>query len=113
MFSTSTISNSSAKVESAKWAPSAWRRHFTQATKVTAEDLENYRAAIGNAKYPETVLWLARTGKLRPKVLADAAYTAWLKTENPKKVMCASDWTELFRMAYMPSHELFETPDTA
>ena len=89
---------------------SDWAGYFTLIGYTTAADLEKCRATVGN-RYPEMVLWLARAGKLRPKVLADAAYTAWLKTENPKTAMCGSDWADLFRLAYMPSHELFEVPD--
>jgi hypothetical protein len=86
-----------------------WLDYFSLNSYTTAADLEACRATIGT-RYPEMVLWLARRDKLRPKVLADAAYTAWLKTENPKKSMCGADWADLFRRAYMPSHELFQLP---
>lgn len=78
---------------------------------VTAAELEQFRAAVTTADYATTVLHLARDGRLRPKVLADAAYTAWLKSENPKKIMASSGWTELFRLSYKADHELFEVQD--
>jgi hypothetical protein len=88
-----------------------WLHRFDGQKLVTARDLEQFRSEAGATRYPEMVLWLARRNKLRPKVLADAAYCAWLETENPKKSMCGADWADLFRRAYMPSHELFEVPD--
>ncbi|UZX04024.1 hypothetical protein F8G81_16500 [Arthrobacter sp. CDRTa11] len=75
---------------------------------VTAAELERFRAGVTTAEYATTVLHLARAQRLRPKVLADAAYTAWLKSENPKKIMPGSSWTELFRLSYTADHELFE-----
>lgn len=87
---------------------SEWLDHFTSNEKATAADVETCREVIGNERYAEMVLWLARNNKLRPKVLADAAYTAWLKAENPKKAMCGSDWADLFRLSYLEGHELFE-----
>lgn len=109
-MSTSSVSNPSTNVEPANlWSPSAWCDHFDQASKVTAADLGRYRVAIDSGrypKYPAMVLWLARAGKLRPKVLIDAAYIAWLKTENPKRAMCADDWAEMFRLARRAQHEL-------
>ncbi|KQQ89451.1 hypothetical protein [Arthrobacter sp. Leaf137] len=78
---------------------------------VTAAELEEFRTVVTNDQYANTVLHLARAKRLRPKVLADAAYTAWLKSENPKKIMPASYWTELFRLAYQADHELFEVQD--
>lgn len=89
---------------------SEWLDRLAVRDKVTAADLEDCRAAVGN-RYPEMVLWLARAEKLRPKVLADAAYTAWLATENPKKSMPASDWADLFRLSYLAGHALFEVPE--
>jgi hypothetical protein len=89
---------------------SDWADYFALNGHTTATDLEKCRATIGN-RYPEMVLWLARAEKLRPKVLADATYTAWLKSENPKKDMSSSNWTELFRLAFMEGHILFEVPD--
>lgn len=80
-------------------------------TNVTAVELESFRAAVTNEQYASTVLRLARAGRLRPKVLADAAYMAWLKSENPKRVMAGSDWTELFRLSYLAGHALFEVQD--
>lgn len=104
----SILSQKSVEISSRSF--SDWRVEFDNKARVTTADLEKCRATVGN-RYPEMVLWLARAGKLRPKVLADATYTAWLKTENPKTAMCGSDWADLFRLAYMPSHELFEVPD--
>jgi hypothetical protein len=75
---------------------------------VTAAELEQFRAATSVEQYARTVLLLARSERLRPKVLADAAYTAWMKSENPKKVMASSEWAELFRLSYLPGHELFQ-----
>jgi hypothetical protein len=86
-----------------------WLDYFELNSYTTAADLETCRGAVGN-RYPEMVLWLARRDKLRPKVLADAAYKAWLKTENPKQSMCGADWADLFRLAYQPNHELFQVP---
>lgn len=90
---------------------SEWLDRFDGQQLVTAAELEEFRSEAGNTRYPEMVLWLARRDKLRPKVLADAAYTAWLKVENPKKSMCSSEWTDLFRRSYLAGHELFEAPD--
>jgi hypothetical protein len=87
-----------------------WLDLFDGQGSVTAADLERCRQDIGNTRYPEMVLWLARRNKLRPKVLADASYKAWLTTENPKTAMCGSEWAELFRLAYQPNHVLFEAP---
>jgi hypothetical protein len=78
---------------------------------VTAAELERFRAGVTIDQYAITVLHLARAERLRPKVLADAAYTAWLKSENPKRVMPSSSWTELFRLSYKADHELFEVQD--
>lgn len=54
--------------------------------------------------------WLDRLA-VRDKVLADAAYTAWLKAENPKRSMASSDWAELFRRSHLAGHPLFEVPE--
>lgn len=86
---------------------SRWLDTFDAQTAVTADQLERFRTDVSNSRYAETILRLARGGKLRPKVLADAVYTAWLKSENPKKDMSSSQWTELFRRSYLPDHELF------
>lgn len=86
---------------------STWLDYFGGRAHATAADLEACRATLGT-RYPEMVLGLARQEKLRPKVLADATYNAWLASENPKKAMPASDWADLFRLAYMPTHECFE-----
>lgn len=75
---------------------------------VTAAELEQFRAHVTIDQYANTVLDLARASRLRPKVLADAAHTAWLKSDNPKRVMPSSSWTELFRLSYKADHELFE-----
>jgi len=88
---------------------SEWLDYFELNSYTTAADLETCRGTVGN-RYPEVVLWLARRDKLRPKVLADAAYTAWLKTDNPKNCMPASEWTDLFRRSFLAGHELFEVP---
>ena len=88
-----------------------WRERFDAQTSVTAADLEEFRGEADTNRYPEMVLWLARRNKLRPKVLADAAYLAWLKAENPKREMCGSEWADLFRLAYLPTHELYEVPE--
>lgn len=106
-MSTTTISHDSACVMSF----SEWLAYFDHKAVVTASELERFRTEAGGNRYPEMVLRLARAGKLRPKVLADAAYDAWLKIENPKTAMCSSEWTDLFRRAYLPSHALFEVPD--
>lgn len=87
-----------------------WLNYFELNSYTTAADLERCRQDIGVKRYPEMVLWLGRRNKLRPKVLADAAYVAWLKAENPKSCMCGADWADLFRLAYIPSHELFQVP---
>lgn len=92
---------------------SDWLDRFDRQDAVTGAELEQFRTEVGHTRYGETVLRLAREGKLRSKVLADAAYIAWLKAENPKKVMSSSCWTELFRLSYLPSHELFEVPEAA
>lgn len=76
---------------------SQWLDHFSLNDKTTAADLEECRATIGS-QYAIMVLWLARNEKLRPKVLTDAAYDAWVKTENPKTVMTPGEWAELFRL---------------
>lgn len=78
---------------------------------VTAAELDQFRASVTIDQYATTVLRLARASRLRPKVLADAAYTAWLKSNNPKRVMPSSSWTELFRLSYKADHELFEVQD--
>ncbi|MBT2567713.1 hypothetical protein J7I84_14635 [Arthrobacter sp. ISL-85] len=78
---------------------------------VTAAELEQFRAATTGEQYARTVLQLARAERLRPKVLADAAYTAWLKSENPKRVLSASEWTELFRLSYLHGHDLYEVQE--
>ena len=88
---------------------SDWADYFALNGHTTAADLEKCRATVGN-RYPEMVLWLARAEKLRPKVLADATYAAWLSTENPKKSLPASDWADLFRLSYLAGHELYEVP---
>lgn len=85
-----------------------WLDTFDHYKLVTAADLDRCRRDVGTSRYPEMVLRLARQGKLRPKVLADAAYTAWLEVENPKKALCSSEWAELFRLSYLEGHELFE-----
>lgn len=77
---------------------SEWLDYFTLNSYTTAADLEECRLTVGT-RYPEMVLLLARRDKLRPKVLADATYKAWLVTENPKKSMAASDWADLFRLS--------------
>jgi hypothetical protein len=78
---------------------------------VTAAELEQFRAAVPIEQYANTVLQLARAGRLRPKVLANSAYTAWLKTENPKRSLTSSEWVEPFRLSYLPGHELLEEQD--
>jgi len=88
-----------------------WLDRFDGQGVVTARDLEQFRSEAGPTRYPEMVLWLARRDKLRPKVLADAAYDAWLKVENPKTAMCSSEWTDLFRRSFLAGHQLFEVPD--
>jgi hypothetical protein len=90
-----------------------WLDRFDDQRVVTAGDLEQFRSEAGPTRYPEMVLWLARRNKLRPKGLADASYKAWLTTENPKNALCGSEWAELFRISYLPSHELFEVPEAA
>jgi hypothetical protein len=87
-----------------------WLDRFDGQGVVTAKDLEQFRSEAGATRYPEMVLWLARRDKLRPKVLANAAYTAWLKTDNPKNCMSASEWADLFRRSFLAGHELFEVP---
>lgn len=87
---------------------SGWLDIFDDQSMVRADQLERFRMEVTNSQYARTVLRLARGGKLRPKVLTDAAYTAWLKSENPKKDMASSGWTELFRRSYRVGHELFE-----
>lgn len=78
---------------------------------VTAAELDQFQASVTIDQYATTVLRLALASRLRPKVLADAAYTAWLKGNNPKRVMPSSSWTELFRLSYKADHELFEVQD--
>lgn len=85
-----------------------WLDTFAASNKITATDLEQFRSEVGNHRYAETVLRLARQEKLRPKVLTNAAYTAWLCNENPKKVMSCNAWAELMRLAYDPTHEMFD-----
>lgn len=86
---------------------SEWVDYFNLNDYTTAADLETCRTSVGQ-RYPEMVLWLARHNKLRPKVLADATYTAWLKADNPKKCLPAGDWADLFRRSHQPGAELFE-----
>ncbi|MFJ4026395.1 hypothetical protein ACIPWF_04225 [Paenarthrobacter sp. NPDC089989] len=85
-----------------------WRDHFDQASSVTASALAEFQEEVSHARYAETVLRLARANKLAPELLTDAAYTAWLGAENPKKVMAGGLWAELFRLAYNSDHEFFE-----
>lgn len=96
-------------LEVSTWSFTEWLRYFNLNSYTTAADLELCRATIGN-RYPEMVLWLARRNKLRPKVLADATYTVWLKAENPKESLPAGDWADLFRRSHLAGHELFEVP---
>lgn len=104
---TATLNRQADKVTSS----SQWLEVFDKQGTVTADQLERFRALSSHPEYVETVLRLARKDKLRPKVLADAAYMSWLKSENPKKIMSASSWTELFRLSYRPDHVLFEVQD--
>ncbi|MFC8037844.1 hypothetical protein ACFUOZ_00630 [Paenarthrobacter sp. NPDC057355] len=85
-----------------------WLDHFDQASSVTPSALAEFQEEVSHTRYAETVLRLARAGKLSPELLADATYSAWLSAENPKKVMAGGDWAELFRLANKPDHEFFE-----
>lgn len=75
---------------------------------VTADELERFRSEVPNSQYAEAVLDLARAGRLQPDVLADATYSAWLASENPKQTFTGSQWAELFRLAHQSDHEFFE-----
>ncbi|MFK0002556.1 hypothetical protein [Paenarthrobacter sp. NPDC090522] len=88
---------------------SAWRDRFDLATSVTTAELEQFKPLTDSARYAATVLHLARTNKLAPEALPDAVYSAWLYAENPKRCLPGGSWAELFRLAYNPDHEFFET----
>lgn len=83
---------------------------FKEQRIVTADEIERFRSEVPNTQYTEGILTLARAGKIQPEVLADATYSAWLASENPKKTMTGGDWAELFRLAHQPDHEFFERP---
>ncbi|NUU30846.1 hypothetical protein [Arthrobacter sp. C9C5] len=103
MLSTNVLDNHARVTAFAEWLD-----RFDGRTHVTAADLERFRSEVDHPRYAKTVLHLARAGKLRPKVLADAALTAWLKADNPRRVMLVSSWAELFRLSYLADHELHE-----
>ncbi|QSZ54502.1 hypothetical protein RI444_07610 [Paenarthrobacter sp. AT5] len=87
---------------------STWLDQFEKTPNVTAAALAEFQEDVSHERYATTVLNLARAGKLSPELITDAAYTAWLGSENPKKNLSGGDWAELFRLAYNPDHEFFD-----